>query len=389
MIWITLVWLHVVPHLFALPNITVDINNTALNDFVTLAENFEDGSLRKSEDHSVRVTGKEKCLMPCEMTAKLIWDEKHSWCSNLQHGMAAHARGTRKLIRDLIDEQQKTLEFLSSQVMELMNKVHSLSSEVQRSNSDMLSLKPLQVHGRDCSDILETLGTVSPKIPSGIYIIQPENADFLFEVFCEMDYMEGGWTVIQRRTDGLTDFKHVWSDYLNGFGPLSGEHWLGLRKLFRIISQRNTRFQLHISLIAQDESTAYASYDSFWLEDESKFFAIHLGRYAGSAGDAFRGYNQGQNQDTAPFSTADVDNDGCFPFCTFDNKSVESCSIHHNNTGWWFNQCGKANLNSSPLDHDRSVQPHIHWDTWTKNGELVNIKSVTMKIRRVEGSNLK
>ncbi|XP_076836578.1 angiopoietin-related protein 5 isoform X2 [Brachyhypopomus gauderio] len=308
---------------------------------------------------------------------------------NLQHAVTSYARGTRKLIRDLFEEQQKTLEFLSSQVMELMNKVHSLSSEVQRSNSDMFSLKPLQAHGKDCSDIMETLGAVSPKIPSGIYIIQPENADFLFEVFCEMDFMEGGWTVIQRRTDGLTDFKHSWSDYLNGFGPLSGEHWLGLRKVFSIISQRNTRFQLHISLIAQDESTAYASYDSFWLEDEPQFFAIHLGRYAGSAGDAFRGYNQDQNQDTAPFSTADVDNDGCSPFCTFDNKAVESCSMHHNNTGWWFNQCGKANLNSSPLDHDRSVQPHIHWDTWTKNGELVNIKSVTMKIRRVEGSNVK
>lgn len=63
-----------------------------------------------------------------------------------------------------------------------------------------------------------------------------------------------------------------------------GEHWLGLRKIFNIVSQRNTRFQLHVSLVSQDDSTAYASYDNFWLEDETKFFAIHLGRYAGSAG---------------------------------------------------------------------------------------------------------
>lgn len=63
-----------------------------------------------------------------------------------------------------------------------------------------------------------------------------------------------------------------------------GEHWLGLRKIFNIVSQRNTRFQLHVSLVSQDDSTAYASYDNFWLEDETKFFAIHLGRYAGCAG---------------------------------------------------------------------------------------------------------
>lgn len=66
-----------------------------------------------------------------------------------------------------------------------------------------------------------------------------------------------------------------------------GEHWLGLGKVHSIVSQKNTRFKLHISFVAQDDSTAYASYDNFWLEDESKFFAIHLGRYAGSAGEIF------------------------------------------------------------------------------------------------------
>ena len=39
-----------------------------------------------------------------------------------------------------------------------------------------------------------------------------------------MDYMDGGWTVVQRRTDGLTDFKRTWSDYMNGFGHLPGQY---------------------------------------------------------------------------------------------------------------------------------------------------------------------
>jgi hypothetical protein len=38
-----------------------------------------------------------------------------------------------------------------------------------------------------------------------------------------MDYMGGGWTVIQRRAEGLMDFKRPWEDYINGFGHLPGQ----------------------------------------------------------------------------------------------------------------------------------------------------------------------
>lgn len=63
-----------------------------------------------------------------------------------------------------------------------------------------------------------------------------------------------------------------------------GEHWLGLKKVFHILNQKDTRFQLHIALVSQDDITSYASYDDFRLDSETQFFSIHLGRYAGSAG---------------------------------------------------------------------------------------------------------
>ncbi|KAJ0062045.1 hypothetical protein NL108_015264, partial [Boleophthalmus pectinirostris] len=226
----------------------------------------------------------------------------------LQQSLLSFGRSTRKLMRDVMEEQQRALDILSTQVMskyvqifvknlicfinavmssfqvtELMIKVQMLSLEVQRSNTEMYAIKPVQSHGRDCSDIKDNLMTVVPKIPSGIYIISPENTESSFEVFCEMDYMGGGWTVMQRRTDGLTDFKRSWADYTDGFGNLAGEHWLGLKKVFHIVSQKDTRFQLHVALVSKDDVTSYASYDDFHLDNETLFYGIHLGRYAGSA----------------------------------------------------------------------------------------------------------
>lgn len=40
---------------------------------------------------------------------------------------------------------------------------------------------------------------------------------------CDMDFRGGGWTVIQKRIDGIIDFQRLWCDYRDGFGDLLGQ----------------------------------------------------------------------------------------------------------------------------------------------------------------------
>lgn len=60
---------------------------------------------------------------------------------------------------------------------------------------------------------------------SGVYKIYPA-ASASTDVFCDMETMGGGWTVIQKRIDGSVNFNRAWEDYKNGFGSASGEYWI-------------------------------------------------------------------------------------------------------------------------------------------------------------------
>ncbi|XP_030055217.1 angiopoietin-related protein 5 isoform X2 [Microcaecilia unicolor] len=305
-------------------------------------------SSAKMKNKPTEITHKvEKCSVPCTVHTQKIREEKHYICRNLQSSLITYARSTKKMLKNMLEDQQKSLDYLSNQVSELMSHVLILNAEVMKKQMDPIPHRPMQTHGCDCTDIIDTVGTFS-ETPSGRYIIQPEGTDYSFEVFCDMDYRGGGWTVIQKRIDGLIDFQQMWSDYTDGFGDL-------------------------LALESEDGNSAYAVYDNFWLEDETQLFKMHVGRYSGTAGDAFRGYRKEDNQNAMLFSTSDSDNDGL---------SVESCSMMDNKTGWWFNQCGLANLNGPHLVTRKGIQSKIRWDTWTKNEKIVKIKAASMKIRR-------
>ena len=68
---------------------------------------------------------------------------------------------------------------------------------------------------------------------SGIYDIR--FGDETRKVFCDMNTLGGGWTVIQRRGDfgNAPDFfLRNWTEYRNGFGRPDRELWIGLEAMF-------------------------------------------------------------------------------------------------------------------------------------------------------------
>ncbi|VDI41720.1 Hypothetical predicted protein [Mytilus galloprovincialis] len=79
------------------------------------------------------------------------------------------------------------------------------------------SLLPSEKKIQDCSDLHRKHDG------SGVYKIYPAGGAG-FKAYCDMKTDGGGWT---HRQDGRVDFYKGWEDYVNGFGNLKTEFWLG------------------------------------------------------------------------------------------------------------------------------------------------------------------
>ncbi|EDS26574.1 techylectin-5B [Culex quinquefasciatus] len=164
---------------------------------------------------------------------------------------------------------------------------------------------------------------------SGIYLLQPEKGfRDPFPARCEQDYEGGGWTVIQHRFDGATNFVRPWEQFKNGFGHLEGEFWLGLEKIHQLTY--STPHELHVLLEDFEGTQAVAKYEEFAIASEYEFYKlVKLGTYSGTAGDSLSGHKDHN------FSTFDRDND---------KHETANCATVYNGA-WWHGKCHSSNLN--------------------------------------------
>nr|XP_006634784.1 PREDICTED: tenascin-N [Lepisosteus oculatus] len=206
----------------------------------------------------------------------------------------------------------------------------------------------------DCKEVLQ-----SGNNSDGVYTIYLNNdRSKPMEVYCDMTTDGGGWIVLQRRNSGKLDFLKRWKQYIQGFGNLTDEFWLGLEKIYEL-TNTNTQYELRVDLKAGSESV-YAVYDNFKIAPVRQKFKLTIGNYRGTAGDAMT-YHQGR-----PFSTIDQDND----------IALSNCALTHRGA-WWYKNCHLANLNGRYGDDTHSVG--VNWEPW--KGHEFSIPFAEMKIR--------
>lgn len=245
------------------------------------------------------------------------------------------------------------------------------------SYSEQLKINTVS-QGTDCSDVKMK----NPQASSGVYWIQPKGLKISFKVYCEM-LSDGAWTVFQRRSGAQVKFNKDWAAYKRGFGNLSHDHWLGLRKIFALTKGKTRKWTLRVDLWDHEGNTAFAEYSNFKLGNDKGGFKLHVKKYKGTAGDAIRGAYKGINQNGFGFSTFDHDNDGCTP-CIFGDIAQSSCAESEGG-GWWFSRCGSASLHGDYHQAGDHIgwASGLHWDTW-KTAAPYSLKGTRMMVKPVE-----
>lgn len=239
--------------------------------------------------------------------------------------------------------------YVDSKVANLTFVVNSLNGKCSNcSNQEQIQSRPVQhLIYKDCSDYY-AIG----KRSSETYRVTPDPKYSSFDVYCDMDTMGGGWTVLQARLDGSTNFTRTWKDYKTGFGNLQREFWLGNEKIHLLTKSKD--MILRVDLEDFNGVKLYALYDHFYVANEFLKYRLHIGNYNGTAGDALH-FSKHYNHDLKFFTTPDRDND---------RYPSGNCGLYYS-SGWWFDACLSANLNGKYYHQKyRGVRNGIFWGTW-------------------------
>lgn len=105
-----------------------------------------------------------------------------------------------------------------------------------------------------------------------MHLLNPIPGSNVIKAICHCDE-NAGWTVLQRRLDGSVDFYLYWQDFVNGFGSVNGEYWIGLEAIYRLTRENR---KLNIFLEADDGEIRVANYTTFYIDGADTFYRLHV-----------------------------------------------------------------------------------------------------------------
>ncbi|CAK8687134.1 unnamed protein product [Clavelina lepadiformis] len=283
--------------------------------------------------------------------------------STMETGDKNDVEGSRKSASIGVNQDQETI-LESGGVEEEMKKdsclLEPLGAEIMTRLAKIEELILLHLDTTTATSSTVTTTTV-PGITSCVTSQRngPQSLTNGVEVYCE-----NGWTLIQRRVDGSVNFQRGWNDYVNGFGQLNGEFWLGLDNIHEMT--RGGGCRLKIALRDFKGYKRYARYSSFSVGSAQDFYPLHVSRYHGNAGNSLETFHNG-----SPFSTADRDND---------SRDDLNCATHYGGSGgWWFGGCFYSALNGVWRRESTGFAQGIIWHAW--KGYHTPLKKTKMKFR--------
>ncbi|XP_076071411.1 fibrinogen C domain-containing protein 1-like [Mytilus galloprovincialis] len=262
----------------------------------------------------------------------------------------------------------KDINSLSTMDNKLKKQIEKMKEKQKLTESKLLLVeteierfteKAKGIQMKDCNDANRTIHK------SGVYHIYPSEAPG-YKVYCDMDTDDGGWTVFQYRSGGLVSFHtKLWKDYKNGFGEVSGEHWLGNDRVHQLTRLGNN--VLRIYLEDWEGNSHYAVFNIFSLGDEVSNYSLSYGSYSGNAGNSLA--------NNMKYTTADRQNDG--------RQKGKNCAFNHYGGPWWYpTDCGYSDLNGEYVNGGKglSAGKGVIWNGW--RGFSYSMKVTKMMIRK-------
>lgn len=262
-------------------------------------------------------------------------------------------------------------------LMERVNQMEEVQNRkaAEAKNCDFDAFEEMKANITIMNDAFSDIATLTYQIPNDCQQVMLNNNDIngVYEIFIDGDTsrplqaycdfeQDKVWTVVQKRFDGSQTFIQSFSNYVDGFGSLEGEFWLGLENMHQLT--QTGRWGLRIELESYGAETAYAEYNRFSI-GSGPGYKLSVSGYSGTAGDSLRFHNN------MKFST---------PMNDQDSARRKNCARTFQGA-WWFNRCYSSNLNSFQYGDKGTRDTAMTWNKWMYKTPL---KHVEMKIRHLD-----